>query len=72
MRDLIIKALIHLKRKVILLANTPTCPECGDLTPDVNQVQLVDYVNTIPAKWKCRVCKHKFEFEPEYPDDNEE
>jgi transcription elongation factor Elf1 len=37
-------------------ATTP-CPKCGDV-----QVQLVDW-STTPTKWKCRVCKHKFEIE---------
>ncbi len=34
------------------------CPECH-----TRQVQLVDYIDVIPAQWKCRHCKHKFEWE---------
>ncbi len=35
-----------------------SCPECG-----TRQVQLIGYINTSPAQWKCRHCKHKFEWE---------
>ena len=34
------------------------CPECETV-----QVQLVEYINVYPAKWKCRKCKHNFEWE---------
>ncbi len=34
------------------------CPECG-----TRQVQLVGYLNIKPAEWKCRHCKHEFNWE---------
>ena len=34
------------------------CPECN-----TRQVQLIGYIETYPAQWKCRKCKHKFEWE---------
>lgn len=34
------------------------CPECG-----TRQVQLVGYIDIYPAQWKCRHCKHNFEWE---------
>lgn len=33
------------------------CPKCDSV-----QVQLVDWSKPL-LKWKCRHCKHKFEFE---------
>lgn len=36
------------------------CPECS-----TRQVQLVGYMGIIPEKWKCRHCKHCFEWEGE-------
>ncbi|AUR84673.1 hypothetical protein NVP1063O_006 [Vibrio phage 1.063.O._10N.261.45.C7] len=36
------------------------CPECC-----TRQVQLVGYIDIKPAQWKCRHCKHKFEWEGE-------
>ncbi|CAH9016554.1 putative thioredoxin [Vibrio phage 193E37-1] len=38
--------------------NKLKCPEC-----DTRQVQLVGYIDITPAQWKCRKCKHKFEWE---------
>lgn len=35
-----------------------TCPEC-----DRPQLQLIGYIDIVPAQWKCRLCKHKFEWE---------
>jgi len=63
MKELIVKALLHLKRKDSLLANTPTCPECGPHAP-VLQIELRNYINQIPAEWRCRVCKTSFYYEP--------
>lgn len=41
------------------------CPECN-----TRQVQLVKYMDTYPAQWKCRHCKHKFEWEGDGYDHN--
>lgn len=41
-----------------------TCPKCGE----VHQIQLTGYINTYPAEWKCRICKHRFSFESEGKD----
>ncbi|HZI17841.1 MAG TPA: hypothetical protein VEY09_04525 [Pyrinomonadaceae bacterium] len=38
---------------------SPACPECGEMI----QIQLCDW-HSIPAGWKCRMCKHKFNDEP--------
>ena len=35
------------------------CPACGN-----RQVQLLAYINTKPANWKCRGCGKKFVWEP--------
>lgn len=37
----------------------PICGKCG-----AEQVQLVEWVGLPLAQWKCRVCKHRWEFEP--------
>jgi transposase-like protein len=34
----------------------PKCPTCGH-----EQVQLLEYTDIAPARWKCRVCKTRFE-----------
>lgn len=36
------------------------CPECK-----TRQVQLVGYIDIVPAQWRCRHCKHCFEWEGE-------
>lgn len=46
-------------RRFFLCANTPDCPNCGEDT----QIQLFNHVNE-PALWRCRHCKHVYEFEP--------
>lgn len=45
-------------RLAMLCHHMPRCAACGDA-----QVQVVDYFH-VPALWKCRVCKHRFSFEP--------
>lgn len=35
------------------------CDNCG-----TRQIQLVSYIDCVPAKWKCRLCAHKFYWEP--------
>lgn len=45
-------------RRFFLCANPPICILCKS-----EQVQLIDYIKC-KAKWKCRICKHKFEHEP--------
>lgn len=46
-------------RQDFLYVRAPRCPECN-----TDQVQLIAGMEK-PAQWKCRRCKHKFEFEPE-------
>ena len=36
------------------------CSECN-----TRQVQLIGYIDINPAKWKCRKCKHVFNWEGE-------
>ncbi len=48
------------RRRVMLCNAAPTCPKC----PEKAQIQLVEWVNTKPAQWRCRTCKHAFTFEP--------
>jgi len=45
-------------RRDFLCKNVPKCQKCLH-----EQVQLVGYAEK-PASWKCRMCKHWFEFEP--------
>jgi transposase-like protein len=45
------------KRRLLLCFFAPYCPECGEL-----QIQLVEWI-CYPARWKCRVCKYKWEQE---------
>lgn len=40
-----------------LIANAPRCAECG-----TRQVQIMN--RNAPAQWKCRECRHSFEYEP--------
>jgi len=40
--------------------NNHSCPKCGESW----QIQLVDWM-IMPARWKCRTCKTRFEFDPE-------
>lgn len=35
------------------------CPECGD-----RQIQLLAYIQTEIADWRCRCCGHRFEWDP--------
>jgi len=46
-------------RRINLCKNSPSCPKCKENF----QIQLVNWINPGPAKWKCRTCKHKFEYE---------
>jgi len=43
-------------RREALSKLQPKCPSCGH-----EQVQLVQYIDVVPAHWKCRVCKTRFE-----------
>lgn len=45
-------------RRALLYANTPQCPRCGDV-----QIQIMS--DAMPAQWRCRICKHGFDYEPE-------
>ena len=53
------RALKWADRRDFLGNHIPVCPAC-----DSRQVQLRDWVPVV-AVWKCRVCKHKFNHEPE-------
>lgn len=44
-------------RQNLIYKNVPRCPACNN-----EQVQIMD--SSVPAKWRCRVCKYKFEYEP--------
>ena len=46
-----------LDRRDLLFSHSPKCPKC-----EAKQVQCTEYLNT-PAQWKCRECKHRFEYE---------
>lgn len=55
------KKLAERRDKLGKLLNTEFtgCEKCGTM-----QVQLIDWdLNIYPAKWKCRHCKHEFEWE---------
>jgi transcription elongation factor Elf1 len=49
---------IVLKRRDFIYRNVPRCQKCNH-----EQVQIVDTAK--PARWRCRICKHRFEYEPE-------
>jgi hypothetical protein len=44
-------------RQNFLMAHAPRCEKC-----DTFQVQIIR--TEAPAVWKCRICKHRFGFEP--------
>jgi len=46
-----------LNRRDFLFKNVPHCPECASV-----QVQIKRY--GAPAIWRCRICKHRFTYEP--------
>lgn len=48
-----------LRRKDFICSHVPHCPRCREQM----QIQVTDYVG-VPAKWKCRMCKYRFEYEP--------
>jgi transposase-like protein len=48
-----------LARRDFVFRHVPHCPKCREQM----QIQIMDYHNK-PAKWRCRMCKHRFEFEP--------
>ena len=48
------------KRRESLARLRGNCPKCGER----DQIQLRDWL-TEPAKWKCRLCSTKWEYEPE-------
>lgn len=47
-------------RRAWLCRHVPRCGECAE----AEQIQLVEWFDT-PATWKCRICGHRFTFEPE-------
>lgn len=47
------------QRRLSLRDHKIACPKCN-----ANQIQLIGYIETYPARWRCRECGHKFEFEP--------
>lgn len=55
--------LARLERSDFLCKNSPKCLACGH-----EQVQLVDRYST-PAQWKCRICRHRFGYEPTLEND---
>ena len=44
------------RRDEVINRNVPYCPHCG-----TRQVQIKN--KSIPAQWKCRMCKWWFEYE---------
>ncbi len=48
-----------IERREFVCSYVPHCPKCGEQM----QIQITDYVR-VPAKWRCRMCKHRFEEEP--------
>lgn len=45
----------------------PHCPKCGE----ARQIQLIAAMATPCPKWKCRKCKHGFNWQPEMPDNEQ-
>lgn len=48
-----------INRHEFLCRNVPRCEFCG-----ADQVQLL--LKSMPAEWKCRVCKRHFKHEPSH------
>jgi transposase-like protein len=48
-----------LDRQDWVCRHVPHCPKCREQM----QIQVIDYINP-PARWRCRMCKHRFEYEP--------
>ena len=48
-------------RRSWLCRNTPSCPTCREK----HQIQLLYYIGC-DAQWKCRICKHKWIYEPRH------
>lgn len=46
------------RRRDVIMRHQPKCPSCTS-----PQVQIMSELK--PAQWRCRICKHKFESEPE-------
>lgn len=53
----IVRALELVDRRESAAKQHRPCPNCG-----TEQVQLTDWTTPL-LKWKCRLCKHRFEFE---------
>lgn len=49
------------RRREWLCDNHPSCPKCRE----AHQIQLMDWIFADKAQWKCRKCKHYFEYEPD-------
>lgn len=47
-----------LDRQDLLYSSVPLCVACGHV-----QVQLTEVAP--PAQWRCRICRKRFEYEPE-------
>lgn len=47
-------------RREWLASNIPRCPICGEK----QQIQLFAYLQS-KARWRCRLCRHQWIFEPE-------
>ena len=48
-----------IERKDFVCSHVPHCPKCGEQM----QIQVKDYIR-VPAHWRCRICKHHFDYEP--------
>jgi tRNA(Ile2) C34 agmatinyltransferase TiaS len=45
-------------RREFINRNVPHCPRCREQM----QIQIIDIGQ--PAQWRCRMCKHRFAYEP--------
>ena len=46
-------------RRDFVCKHVPHCPKCREQM----QIQVTDW-QSVPAKWRCRKCKHRYEYEP--------
>ena len=49
-------------REKFIRYNYPSCPKCSDRS----QIQIVSAL-VQPAKWRCRICNFRWEYEPPHP-----
>ena len=50
------------RRREFVCQAAPHCPICDAYGQKADQVQIMR--EAPPAKWRCRICKHRWTYEP--------